>query len=126
MAPPLLLLTGVLPLILSGCGSLGCGDEVVQREPRPDARGAAVVFVRDCATTGPSTRVALLRNLDAPPRAGELLFVADADRGDTAVRIQWMNVNHLEIAHDPRARPTRRTPVQRDLRITYTSRRRKE
>jgi hypothetical protein len=120
--PRLLPLIGLLPLVLGGCGGLGCGDEVVQREPRPDARGAAVVFVRDCAMTGPSTRVALLRNLDAPPRAGELLFVADADRGDAEVRIRWMNVDHLEIAHDPRTRSTRRTPVQRDLRITYAPR----
>lgn len=102
---------------------MGCHDTDVQREARPDSRDAAVVFVRKCAMTGASTRVALLRHVDAPPRDGELLFAADADRGSAAgtprVRIRWIGVDHLEIAHDSAIGFVRRKPVQRDLRITY-------
>ena len=120
-------LAAVVPLVFGGCGSVGCDDAVLQREPRPDARGAAVAFVRKCAMRGVSTQVALLRHVDAPPRAGEVLFVADADgggapagpRGGPEVHIRWIDVNHLEIAHDRRVRPVRRSPVQRDLRVTY-------
>ncbi|HEX6039189.1 hypothetical protein [Longimicrobium sp.] len=115
-------------LMLGGCNLLDCGDEVTQRESRPDARGAAVVYVRNCgATTDYSTQVALIRHVDAPPRDGEVLFVVDGDHGAApagpgggpVVRIRWIDVNHLEIAHDPRARTFRHESAQGALRVTY-------
>ncbi len=115
-----LLLGGFCALLLGGCGSVGCDDHVIQREPRTNARGAGVVFIRDCgALRGERTGVAVVRTPDAPPRAGQVLFVADGGDRRAAVRIRWIDVNHLQIAHDPRARTVHRAPVERDLRITH-------
>lgn len=116
----------LLPLLLGGCNM--CADEVVQHEPSPFGRGAAVVFVRNCgATTDYSTQVALIGHVDAEPRKRNVFFVADTNNGDAPsgaaggprVRVRWIDGNHLEVAHHPRARAFRAEAQHGSVRISY-------
>jgi hypothetical protein len=116
-------------VLLGGCGS-GCADEVVQHEPSPYGRGAAMVFVRECggATgTGTVTQVALIGHVDAEPRERNVFFAADtndgaapsAPGGGPRVRVRWIDGNHLEVAHHPRVRAIQRAQSHGGIRITY-------
>lgn len=115
-----------VPLLLGGCGA-GCADEVVQHEPSPYGRGAAMVFVRECGeTAGHSTQVALIGHIDAEPRERNVFFVADAADGPAPggpgglrVRVRWIDGTHLEVAHHPRVRPSRAETRHGPVRITY-------
>jgi hypothetical protein len=119
----------LVPLLLGGCGA-GCEDEVVQHEPSPYGRGAAIVFVRGCGeATGNSTQIALVGHVDAPPSDRGVFFVADADDGAAAdgpaggprVRVRWIDGNHIEVAHDARARITRKDEESGYVRLTYVA-----
>lgn len=121
-----LLLGGLLPLLLGGCGSPGCADEVVQHEPSPYGRGTAIVFVRHCgATTDLSTQVSIIGYGDTSTRDRSVVFVAE--RGDApaglgggpVVRARWVDANQVEIAHDARVSTHRRAAAHGTLRITY-------
>lgn len=125
----LLLSALLIPLLLDGCGA-GCADEVVQHEPSPYGRGAAMVFVRSCgATTGYSTQVALIGHVDAEPRKRNVFFVADTNNGDAPsgpaggphVRVRWIDGTHLEVAHHPRVRTHQREVAHGPVRITYVA-----
>jgi hypothetical protein len=116
------------PLLLGGCNL--CGDEVVQHEPSPYGRGAAVVFVRNCgATTDYNTQIALIGHVDGEPRDRNVFFVADDDDGAAPegpgggprVRVRWIDGNHLEVAHHPRARAIQRADSHGGIRITYVA-----
>jgi hypothetical protein len=116
-------------LALGGCEG-PCGEEVVQHEPSPYGTGTAIVFVRDCgATTGFATQVSLVGDGDAGRGGRNVVFVADDDHGaapswpggGTRVRVRWVNANHLEVAHHPRARTFRREESHGAVRITYAA-----
>lgn len=123
-----MLAAALLPLLFGGCGSMGCGDEVVQHEPSPFGEGVAVVFVRNCgATAGFVTQVALIGQADAGSRDRNVVFVADGDHGAAPsgpgggprVRARWIDARHVELAHHPRARTFRQETEHAGVRITY-------
>lgn len=124
----LMLAAALVPLLLGGCGA-GCEDEVVQHEPSPFGEGVAVVFVRDCgATAGIATQVALIGQANAGSRDRNVVFAADANGGAVPegpgggprVRVRWIDGNHLEVAHHPRARTLRAETEHGSVRITHT------
>lgn len=124
----LMLAAAFVPLLLVGCGATGCEDEVVQHEPSPFGEGVAVVFVRDCGEPAVfATQVALIGQADAGSRDRNVFFVADANDGAAPqgpgggprVRVRWIEGNHLEVAHHPRARRLRAETEHGDVRITY-------
>jgi hypothetical protein len=116
--------------LLGGCGDTGCADEVLQHEPSPYGRGAAVVFVRDCGgAAGQATRVALIGHVDAEPRKRNVFFVADTNDGAAPsgpgggprVRVRWIDGNHLEVAHHPRVHASQKEAGHGPVRITYVA-----
>jgi hypothetical protein len=117
----------LVPLFLGGCGA-GCTEEVVQHEPSPYGRGAAMVFVRECGeTAGVVTQVALIGHVDAEPRKRNVFFVADTNdgaapsspAGGPRVRVRWIDGNHLEVAHHPRAGVIQQEAQHGSVRISY-------
>jgi hypothetical protein len=123
-----MMVAALVPLLLGACGA-GCEEEVVQHEPSPYGRGAAVVFVRACAEADVVTQVALIGHVDAAPGPRNVFFAAD-DNGGAApagpaggprVRVRWIDGNHLEVAHHPRVRTTRAETAHGPVRITYTA-----
>lgn len=132
--PPLLLrsprvrlaLAALVPVLLGGCGL--CGNEVVQRVPSPDGRLAAIVFTRDCgATTSYNTQVAIRRGGGERLPRRDVVFVADDDHGAAPsaprrgpdVRLRWVDVRRLEIAHHPRVRIFRQKDRHRGVEVAY-------
>ena len=116
-------------LLLGGCEP-GCADEVLQHEPSPYGRGAAVVFVHECGTTtGTETQVALIGHVDAEPRERNVFFVADTNDGAAPsgpgggprVRVRWIDGNHLEVAHHPRVHASQKESEHGPIRITYVA-----
>lgn len=96
--------------------------------PQLYGRGAAVVFVRNCgATTAYATHVGLVGHVDAMPRKGDVVVVLDANHGAAPagrgggpeVRVRWIDANHLEVAHHPRARTFGAKLEHGRVRITY-------
>jgi hypothetical protein len=100
---------------------------VVQHEPSPYGRGTAIVFVSDCgATTGFNTQVAIVGQGDTAPREKSVVFVAEhgaaepsGPGGGPAVRVRWIDGSHVEIAHHPGARTSRKATEHGPVRITY-------
>ena len=124
----LLAVLAVSCLPLGGCGT-ACAEEVIQHEPSPYGRGAAIVFVRDCGDAGIETQVAIVGHVDAAPQSRNVVFTADTDHGAApsgpaggpAVRVRWIDGSHVEIAHHPRARVLRGDAEHGYLRITYAA-----
>jgi hypothetical protein len=123
-----MLVAALVPLLFGGCGA-GCAEEVVQHEPSLYGRGAAMVFVRDCGEMGVVAQVALIGQVDAEPRERNVFFVADTNdgaapsspAGGPRVRVRWIDENHLEVAHHPRARAIQREAQHGPVRITYVA-----
>jgi hypothetical protein len=87
-----------------------------------------MVFVRACGDAAdPSTQVALVGHVDAEPRKRNVFFIADTNGGQAPagpdggprVRVRWIDGNHLEVAHHPRARTLQQEPAHASIRITY-------
>ena len=126
----LVLAAALVPLLLGGCEP-GCADEVLQHEPSPYGRGAAVVFVQDCGEVamGQATEVALIGHVDAEPRRRNVFFVADTNDGAAPsgpgggprVRVRWIDGNHLEVAHHPRVHASQKEAEHGPIRITYVA-----
>jgi hypothetical protein len=119
-------LTAATVVTLPACNL--CGNQVIRRVPSPDGRRVAVIFERDCGTTGFSTQVSILDGASEPTGSGNV-FIADTNLnaappalcGGPDVQVQWHDSKQLTIAHHPAARVFRRTSSQSDIAISYAS-----
>ncbi|MEH3146073.1 MAG: hypothetical protein PGN34_12160 [Methylobacterium frigidaeris] len=119
--------TIVAALLLAGGCSPSCDETVIARSDAPDGRRGAVVLRRDCgATTGSSTRVAILSPGDLPSDAGTV-FSADDDHGAAApgdgggpwAEARWLTADHLLVSHAARSRVFRQSGEAAGVRISY-------
>ena len=99
MRTPLMTLSALLPLLLSGC--IECGNEELSRVPSPSGARDAVLFSRNCgATTGFNTQLQIVPSGQEPVGASPL-FALD---GIVPVTLRWQDEMSLIVSGVDRSR----------------------
>lgn len=88
-----------LALMLTGCSSFLCGNDILQEVVSPDGKFVATVFERNCGATTPYLRIVNLRLANTP-------FDAEASddwifkiNGQPKVQISWSDIDNLSISY---------------------------
>lgn len=88
-----------LTLMISGCGSFLCGNDIFQEVVSPDGKFVATVFERNCGATTPYLRIVSLRlantSFDAEA-SDDWVFKIN---GQPKVQILWSDIDNLSISY---------------------------
>lgn len=82
-----------------------CDNKVISESVSPDGYLKAVVFSRDCgATTGYSTQVSIIKNIDSLPNEVGNVFV-NSEKEHGRVSVTWSQDGRLLISYESQALP---------------------
>lgn len=113
------LATIALLLVLSGCSSLLCSDDILVEVKSPDGNFIAYLFERNCGATTPYMRIVSIRSAHRKFDAevtGDWVFKIT---GQPKVTISWLDSKHLSISNDGSGEAAMRIESWNEIKVTY-------